>query len=286
MRTILLMAVLVELVSGAVLAQGPGSEEAAVRAALEHYLQGHATGDGSHHAKVFHEVADLYWMRDGELQTRTSEEYIAGAPGSPAADEARRRRRITMVDVTGDAAVARIELDYPNALITDYMSLLKIDGEWRIVNKIFHVGQRGASAAPSATTSDADNLMDTFATLNDRMERAVADNDPERVVALFAEGAVELPPNRRRRIGHKDIAERYADYLERVSDAEVTLTTDRVVVAESGELAYEIGSAYETGTGSDGVPHAVKAKYLNIWRLVGDEWRIAARMFSSDEPPD
>lgn len=44
-----------------------------------------------------------------------------------------------MVDVTGDAAVARVELEYPGVSITDYFTLLKIDGEWRIMNKIFHV---------------------------------------------------------------------------------------------------------------------------------------------------
>jgi hypothetical protein len=78
-------------------------------------------------------------MRDGALSTRTSAEYIAGASGQPAEDEDQRRREITMVDVTGDAAVAKVVLDYPNALFTDYMSLLKIDGEWRIVNKTFTV---------------------------------------------------------------------------------------------------------------------------------------------------
>jgi hypothetical protein len=44
-----------------------------------------------------------------------------------------------MVDVTGDAAVAKVVLDYPNALFTDYMSFLRIGGEWRIVNKTFTV---------------------------------------------------------------------------------------------------------------------------------------------------
>ena len=113
------------------------SEEGAVRAALEHYVLGHATGDGAHHAMVFHDGANLYWVRDGELATRTSADYIAGAPGEPAEDEAQRRREITMVDVTGDAAVAKVVLDYPDVILTDYMSLLKIDGEWKIVNKIF-----------------------------------------------------------------------------------------------------------------------------------------------------
>jgi hypothetical protein len=121
------------------LAQDASSEEDAVRAALQHYLLGHATGDGAHHAMVFHPVSNLFWIRGDTLNTRTSADYIAGAPGSPAADEDRRRREITMVDVTGDAAVAKIVLDYPDAILTDYMSLLKIDGEWKIVNKIFTV---------------------------------------------------------------------------------------------------------------------------------------------------
>ena len=137
---IALAAALVVLAGAApALAQEAGNEEAAVRAALEHYLLGHATGDGAHHEMLFHPEAKLFWMRDGALNTRTSAAYIAGASGQPADDEDQRRREIRMVDVTGDAAVAKIVLDYPNALITDYMSLLKIDGEWKIVNKIFTV---------------------------------------------------------------------------------------------------------------------------------------------------
>ncbi|MGH7543337.1 MAG: nuclear transport factor 2 family protein [Gemmatimonadota bacterium] len=135
-RSILPLTLLLALAASPALAQAD-SEEAAVRAALEHYMLGHATGDGAHHEMVFHDIANLYWIRDGELATRTSADYIAGASGEPAEDEAQRRREITMVDVTGDAAVAKIVLDYPDALITDYMSLLKVDGEWKIVNKIF-----------------------------------------------------------------------------------------------------------------------------------------------------
>jgi hypothetical protein len=41
--------------------------------------------------------------------------------------------------------MAKIVLDYPDALLTDYMSLLKIDGEWKIVNKIFTVDRKAAS---------------------------------------------------------------------------------------------------------------------------------------------
>lgn len=118
---------------------------AGVRAALDAYLAGHATGDGAHFREAFHPAAVLFWNRNGAFSTRTSAEYIAGASGQPAADEARRHRRIVMIDVTGDAAIAKIELDYPTARFVDYMSLLKVDGTWRIVNKTFNVAPKAGS---------------------------------------------------------------------------------------------------------------------------------------------
>jgi hypothetical protein len=114
------------------------SEEAGVRAALEHYLQGHATGLPEHFRQAFHPEAKLFWVRDGALAQRTSEEYIAGAPGKPAPNESERHRWIEQIDITGDAATAKIVLDYPGTTFTDYMSLLKVNGEWKIVNKIFY----------------------------------------------------------------------------------------------------------------------------------------------------
>ncbi|MDA0378467.1 MAG: nuclear transport factor 2 family protein [Bacteroidetes bacterium] len=114
-------------------------EESLVRVALRHYLRGHATGQASEHQQAFHEVANLHFMRDGALQTVTSAEYIGRASGQPAADEAERRRWIDWVDISGDAAVGKITLDYPGATLTDYMQLLKVDGQWKIVNKIFSV---------------------------------------------------------------------------------------------------------------------------------------------------
>jgi hypothetical protein len=113
------------------------SEEAAVRAALDHYLQGHATGQGAHFSAAMHPDGKMLFVREGNLQSRTFPEYIAGARGKPADDEAQRRRRIVNVDITGDAAMGKIELDYPQAKLTDYMSLLKVNGEWKIVGKIF-----------------------------------------------------------------------------------------------------------------------------------------------------
>ena len=138
-RSVRFAAVAVALAAGGAWMSAPTADEAAVRATLEHYIQGHATGDPAHMRLAFHPAARLFWSSADTLATRTSEEYIARMPGKPAADEATgtRKRRIERVDVTGNAATGKIVLDYPDAYIVDYMSLLKTKGEWKIINKIF-----------------------------------------------------------------------------------------------------------------------------------------------------
>jgi Putative lumazine-binding len=119
-------------------------EEAAVRIPLESYLRGHATGDSTAFRRAFWKEAKLYWVRDGQLASRTADEYIGGGSGRPAADESQRKRRIVSVHVTGTAAIAVIELDYPATHFVDYMTLLKIGDEWRIINKSFYALPRRA----------------------------------------------------------------------------------------------------------------------------------------------
>jgi hypothetical protein len=128
--------ILLSLVCAPALAQT--SEEAAVREAIQHYFQGHATGQGEHFRKVFHPDSKLFFIRDGKVTQWTAEEYISRAPGKPPEDEARRKRTIDSVDISGNAAFVKITLDYPKVVFTDYMSMLKVDGRWVIVNKTFH----------------------------------------------------------------------------------------------------------------------------------------------------
>jgi hypothetical protein len=40
--------------------------------------------------------------------------------------------------VVGDAAYAKLDLDYPKVRFTDYMTLLKVDGEWKIMSKVYN----------------------------------------------------------------------------------------------------------------------------------------------------
>lgn len=122
--------------------QAQEKDEAGARAAVNHYLAGHATGSAAEFTAAFHPKAMLYWNRDGAFAERTSADYIAGAPGKPAADEAQRKRSIESLDVTGNVGMAKVVLDYPTVRFVDYLSLVKADGEWRIVNKIFQAERK------------------------------------------------------------------------------------------------------------------------------------------------
>ncbi len=121
-------------------AQKADAEQLAVRIPLENYIKAHATGDGSNLAKSFYPEAKVQGIRpdNGELVSFRFEDYVKTFPGKSADDEALRKRRIENIEITKNAAIAKLVFDYPTVKITDYMLLLKIDGEWKIVNKSFH----------------------------------------------------------------------------------------------------------------------------------------------------
>lgn len=122
--------------------RSPDSEDAAVRQAVQFYIDGQAAGDGAIVAKAFHPEAHLTHIRDGAIQTMPIEQYLGFFNGQPAPDEADRKRWIESVDVTGDAAVAKVVLDYPRVRYTDYMSLLKVGGEWKIIHKNYTMSRK------------------------------------------------------------------------------------------------------------------------------------------------
>jgi hypothetical protein len=171
-------------------------EKEAARLPLENYLQGHATGKGEFHEKAFYPELRLLFVRDGKLTQRTSAEYIKGASGKAPDDEAKRKRWIEFVDVQGNAAVGKVILDYPTAYFVDYFALLKIDGEWRAVNKSFHVQPRAnpeekisfktTEEDKKAVAVPLENYIKAHATGNAEFIRKAF--HPEAKVMFFADG--------------------------------------------------------------------------------------------------
>ena len=111
---------------------------AGVQIALEHYLQGHATGNAVHMRNAFLPTAHIEGLREGRFTSWTLDEYCALFTGSPAVDEATRQRSIDTIDVSGTAAYAKATLIHGPVTFTDYFVLLKVDDSWKIANKVYH----------------------------------------------------------------------------------------------------------------------------------------------------
>lgn len=120
-------------------------EKEAARIPLENYLKGHATGNPEFIRQAFHKDARIMAFRDDKLLNLSVEEFAGRFNGKSADDEAKRKRTIESLDISGNAAIAKIVLDYPTVKFVDYMSLLKIDGEWKIVNKSFYAEPKNKS---------------------------------------------------------------------------------------------------------------------------------------------
>jgi hypothetical protein len=113
-------------------------ERELVKVPLENYLQAHAGGNPELIRKAFHADARIMAFREGKMTNLSVEEFASRFNGKAADDEAKRKRSIESIDISGNAATAKIILDYPTVKFTDYMTLLKIGEEWKIVNKAFY----------------------------------------------------------------------------------------------------------------------------------------------------
>jgi hypothetical protein len=82
-------------------------------------------------------TAHIEGIRDGRLVSWTLDQYCALFKGAPAPDEASRKRSIDSIDISGTAAMARATLLHGNTTFTDYFVLLKVDGAWKIANKVY-----------------------------------------------------------------------------------------------------------------------------------------------------
>jgi hypothetical protein len=122
----------------------PEAEIAGVRETVEAYLLGHATGDPAHMRRAFLPTAHIEGIREGVFTSWGLDEYCALFDGKPAPDEATRQRTIDLIQISGTAAIAAATLVHGPVTFTDYFVLLKVDGVWKIANKVYH-GHRASS---------------------------------------------------------------------------------------------------------------------------------------------
>jgi len=118
------------------------SDDPLVRQTVETYLHGLKFNDVTSFKKVFYPEAKLFFVKkDGALGQLTQEQWYKGFEAS-AGKEEQGELKIVATDITGNAASVKVREEYPTSIYTDYVSLLKLGTEWKIVSKIYVAERR------------------------------------------------------------------------------------------------------------------------------------------------
>lgn len=110
------------------------------------YFDGLYEGDASKLAAAFHPVAHLYSVgADGravDLPLADWLEIVRNRPSAQAKGDPR-DDKIVMIDRSGpDTAFAKVQCQLPPRYFTDYLTLGRVEGTWRILAKVFHTDTR------------------------------------------------------------------------------------------------------------------------------------------------
>lgn len=116
-------------------AQTPEQEIEAVKTVCNYYLEGGTNGDSVMFSKAFSPTGQMQFMRRDTLQIVSLKDFMARMPNDGKKQD--RSTKIETVQVFGNAAVAKLTIEYPTFYFHDIMSLLKTKEGWKIVGKIF-----------------------------------------------------------------------------------------------------------------------------------------------------
>jgi hypothetical protein len=114
-----------------------------IKTVIGNYFQGYLKAEPETLSKAFHAASRLYCTDRGNLEKTEIAEWLTSLEERRKKGDIRSAKvEISGIDVSGDAAVARTKLVLEKVQFTDYLSLLQIEGQWKIINKIYTVEER------------------------------------------------------------------------------------------------------------------------------------------------
>lgn len=112
----------------------------AIETLIQHYIDGARAGKGELMRPAFHDDATIFGYVGEDLFAGPIQGlYDWNDENGPAPDI---ESTIASIDIYGTVATVRLESDNWTGLrFTDLFNLLKVDGQWCVMNKVFHLHQ-------------------------------------------------------------------------------------------------------------------------------------------------
>lgn len=128
-------AVLVLLFSACSALRAQTDEKARIETVIHDlYFEGWMTGDTAKIGQAMHATCHLKFFRDNTFSDISRADYLSRF--KPRPKEAGTEGRMISLDITGNIASAKCEIETPKALFTDYFNLIKTNEGWFIVDKV------------------------------------------------------------------------------------------------------------------------------------------------------
>ncbi len=114
------------------------SEYNTIAKVVRQYINGARSGKGEDMKPAFHQDATVFgYVGDDLFAGPIQQLFDWNDETGPATDL---QAWIASIDLIDTVATVRVELDnWTGYRFTDLFTLLKVDGEWKIMNKVFHL---------------------------------------------------------------------------------------------------------------------------------------------------
>jgi hypothetical protein len=114
-------------------------DSSAVRTTVRNYIEAYYTGDAHRMEQTLHPHFLKHVIRaEKTLRDMSGLEMVKGVAAGPAdTPQAQRTERVTVLDIEGDMASAKLVT--PGWV--DYMTLAKMDGQWKILSVVQRVDE-------------------------------------------------------------------------------------------------------------------------------------------------
>jgi hypothetical protein len=107
-----------------------------IETVCNYYLDGGTNGDSIMFSKAFYPDGQMRYMRNDTVMNVMLKDFMARTRNT--GKKLDRKTKIESIQVFGNAATAKLTVEYPTFYFHDIMGLLKTKEGWKIVSKIFY----------------------------------------------------------------------------------------------------------------------------------------------------
>jgi len=107
---------------------------------IQNYFEGYQKAEAELIKKSFHKDVKLLSSSDGILEITLLDDWLKNLDERKKAGDYRRGElKIESINQTAEAAAVKLKIRFHETEFTDYLSLLKLEGNWIIVGKIYQM---------------------------------------------------------------------------------------------------------------------------------------------------